>query len=113
MGADQVIDVSSAPLSEDIELVFEASGAPAALGPVLRATAKGGTVVQVGNLPSSAASVVLGDLVTRELTWIGSHRFPHEIDQAPGALAAGLGADPLTAHDFDLEKAEAALRAGA
>jgi L-idonate 5-dehydrogenase len=113
MGADQVIDVSSAPLPEDIELVFEASGAPAALGPVLRATAKGGTVVQVGNLPSSAASVVLGDLVTRELTWIGSYRFSNEIDQALAALATGLNVDPLMTHDFDIDKAEEAMRVAA
>src|SRR3712207_9275137 len=106
MGADQVIDVSSAPLSEDIELVFEASGAPAALGPVLRATAKGGTVVQVGNLPSSAASVVLGDLVTRELTWIGSDRFSTEIAPGLAAPAAGPGVGPLTTPAFDIHKAE-------
>ena len=49
-------------LPEDVELVFEASGAPAALGNVLRATARGGTLVQVGNLPGTPVSAVLGDL---------------------------------------------------
>jgi L-idonate 5-dehydrogenase len=109
MGADEVVDASSAPLPEDIELVFEASGAPAALGPVLHATAKGGTVVQVGNLPSSAVPVVLGDLVTRELTWIGSYRFSEEIDDALTALAAGLNVDPLMTHVFDIGEAEDAM----
>ena len=47
--------------------MLEASGEQAALGNVLRATARGGTLVQVGNLPGAPVSAVLGDnLVTRE-----------------------------------------------
>ncbi|GAA2722983.1 L-idonate 5-dehydrogenase [Cellulomonas aerilata] len=110
MGADDVVDASVDPLPQDVELVFEASGAPAALGAVLRATAKGGTVVQVGNLPGTAASAVLGDLVTRELTWIGSYRFSEEVDDAIAALAAGLDVDPLMTHTFDLDDAAEAMR---
>jgi L-idonate 5-dehydrogenase len=110
MGADAVVDASSDPLPEDVELVFEASGAPAALGAVLRATAKGGTVVQVGNLPGTAASAVLGDLVTRELTWIGSYRFSEEVDDAIAALAAGLDVDPLMTHTFGIDDAAVAMR---
>ena len=57
LGADEVRNLTAGDtLPEDAELVFEASGAPAALGGVLRATARGGTVVQVGNLPGTAAS---------------------------------------------------------
>src|SRR6185369_8065785 len=48
MGADEVRNLASGDaLPEDAELVIEASGAPAALGNVLRATARGGTLVQV------------------------------------------------------------------
>ena len=50
--------------AEDMELVFEASGIPAVLGGVLRATARGGTLIQVGNLPGAPAPAALGDLVT-------------------------------------------------
>jgi L-idonate 5-dehydrogenase len=110
MGADVVVDASVDPLPRDVELVFEASGAPAALGAVLSATAKGGTVVQVGNLPGTAASAVLGDLVTRELTWIGSYRFSEEVDDAIAALAAGLDVDPLMTHTFGIEEAGEAMR---
>ena len=113
MGADEVVDVSVDPLPEDITLVFEASGAPAAVGPVLHATAKGGTVVQVGNLSGSAAPFVLGDLVTRELLWIGSYRFAEEIDDAVAALAAGVDVDPLMTHVFGLAEAEEAMRVAA
>ncbi|MEK8169840.1 alcohol dehydrogenase catalytic domain-containing protein [Streptomyces sp. M19] len=52
MGADETVDLAAgAALPADVEVVFEASGAAAALGPVLGATARGGTLVQVGNLP--------------------------------------------------------------
>jgi L-idonate 5-dehydrogenase len=110
MGADEVVDASVDGLPQDVEIVFEASGAPAALGPVLEATAKGGTVVQVGNLPGTPASAVLGHLVTRELTWVGSYRFAEEIDDALAALAAGLDVDPLMTHEFDLADGAEAMR---
>jgi L-idonate 5-dehydrogenase len=96
-----------------VDVVFEASGAPAALGPVLRATARGGTLVQVGNLPGTAATAALGDLVTREITWVGSYRFVEEIDCALHALADGLDVTPLITHRFPLERAEEALTVAA
>ena len=80
---------------------------------MLRATAKGGTVVQVGNLPGTARRPSLGDLVTRELTWIGSYRFSEEVDDAILALADGLDVDPLMTHTFGIEDADEALRVAA
>jgi L-idonate 5-dehydrogenase len=109
MGADTAVDLTTSALPEDVELVFEASGVAAALPAVLRATAKGGTVVQVGNLPGTPVPVTLGDLVTRELTWIGSYRFSEEVDDALVALAGGLDVDPLMTHTFDLGDAEQAM----
>ena len=111
LGADEVRGPESLP--EDVELVFEASGAPAALGPVLAATARGGTVVQVGNLPGQPAESVLGSLVTREITWIGSYRFVDEISGAVIALRDGLDVDPLITHTFELADAAEALAVAA
>jgi L-idonate 5-dehydrogenase len=114
MGADETRDISRGEsLPEDIEVVFEASGAPSALGPVLRSTARGGTLVQVGNLPGTAVSAALGDLVTREITWIGSYRFVQEIDDALRALRDGLDVSPVITHRFPLERAEEALAVAA
>jgi L-idonate 5-dehydrogenase len=109
IGADATIDITTTDLPEDIEVVIEASGVAAAIGPVLRATARGGTLVQVGNLPGSAVSAVLGDLVTREITWVGSYRFVHEIDEALHALRDGLDISPVITHRFPLDQAEKAL----
>ncbi|MFC5951442.1 L-idonate 5-dehydrogenase [Pseudonocardia lutea] len=113
MGADETVDVSTATLPEDVEIVFEASGAPAALGSVLRATARGGTLVQVGNLPGAAVSAALGDLVTREITWIGSYRFVEEISDALRAMAAGLVVAPVVSHRFGIDDAAEALAVAA
>ncbi|WP_224297287.1 L-idonate 5-dehydrogenase [Streptomyces olivaceus] len=114
MGADETRDLARGEtLPEEVEVVFEASGAPAALGAVLRATARGGTLVQVGNLPGNAISAVLGDLVTREITWAGSYRFVEEIDDALLALRDGVDVTPLITHRFPLERAAAALSTAA
>ncbi|HWM06842.1 MAG TPA: zinc-binding dehydrogenase, partial [Actinophytocola sp.] len=114
LGADEVRNLAAgATLPEDAELVFEASGAPAALAGVLRATARGGTVVQVGNLPGTAVPAVLGDLVTREITWVGAYRFVEEISDALAAMRDGLDVSPLITHRFGLDRAAEALAVAA
>ncbi|MGM9471457.1 L-idonate 5-dehydrogenase [Pseudarthrobacter sp. YS3] len=110
MGADRVVNVSSGGLPADMELVFEASGIPAVLGGVLRATARGGTLVQVGNLPGAPAPAALGDLVTREITWIGSYRFVDEISDALQAMANGLDVSPVITHKYGIDEAAEAMR---
>jgi L-idonate 5-dehydrogenase len=114
MGADETRDLSASEvLPTDVELSFEASGVPAAIGPVLRATARGGVVVQVGNLPGEPAPSALGDLVTRELTWIGSYRFVDEITEALRLMRDGLDVGPLITHTFGLAEAVEALTTAA
>ncbi|HEU5484815.1 MAG TPA: L-idonate 5-dehydrogenase, partial [Microlunatus sp.] len=103
MGADATVDVTVETLPSDVEVVFEASGSPRALRGVLGATARGGTVVQVGNLPGAAAESVLGDLVTREITWVGAYRFVEEISDALVAMRDGLDVGPVITHRFALE----------
>jgi L-idonate 5-dehydrogenase len=111
MGADEVRNVSGdGSLPEDMELVFEASGIPGVLGGVLRATARGGTLVQVGNLPGVPAPAALGDLVTREITWIGSYRFVDEISNALRAMAEGLDVSPVITHKFGIDQAAEAMK---
>lgn len=114
MGADELRDITAGEeLPSDVEVVFEASGVPAVLGSALRATARGGTLVQVGNLPGDAAPAALGDLVTREITWIGSYRFVEEITDALVAMRDGLDVDPLISHTFGIGHAAEALATAA
>jgi L-idonate 5-dehydrogenase len=100
MGADATVDVRAAGLPDDIELIFEASGSPRAVG-------------GVGNLPGGAVQAALGDLVTREISWIGSYRFVDEISDALVALAHGLDVTPLMTHSYDIDDAETALQVAA
>jgi L-idonate 5-dehydrogenase len=114
MGADAVVNLAAGDeLPADVELAFEASGAPAALGAVLHATARGGTVVQLGNLPGTAVPAILGDLVTREITWIGSYRFVDEITDAVAAMANGLDVSPLITHRYPIDQAAEAIAVAA
>ena len=113
MGADETIDVRTTDLPADVELIFEASGAAGALGAVLQAVARGGTVLQVGNLPGAPTPAALGQLVTREVTWIGSYRFVDEITDAIQAMAEGLDVSPLITHTFGIEEAETAMQVAA
>lgn len=113
IGADRTVDVSTSPLAGEFELVIEASGAAGALGSVLHSTARGGAVVQVGNLPATAVTAVLGDLVTREIVWGGSFRFVDEMSEAINLLAAGLNVDPILTHEFAVDEAHKAFEVAA
>jgi L-idonate 5-dehydrogenase len=114
MGADVVINLGAGEeLPADVDLAFEASGAAAALGAVLHATARGGTVVQVGNLPGREVAASLGDLVTREISWIGSYRFVDEITDAVAAMDNGLDVTPLITHRYPINEAAQAITVAA
>ena len=63
----------------------------------------------MGNLPGTAVPAVLGDLVTREITWVGAYRFVEEISDALIAMRDGLDVSPVITHRFALEEAEQAL----
>lgn len=113
MGADHLVNVGSEALPEDIEITFDASGAPSAIGGLLLATRRGGTLVQVGNLPADPAQMSLGQLVTREINYIGSYRFVDEVVDALDAMANGLDVEPILTHEFDIEDAEEAFATAA
>ncbi|WOT01960.1 L-idonate 5-dehydrogenase [Corynebacterium pyruviciproducens] len=113
MGADHLINPTRDELPHDIPLVFDCSGAPAAIDGLLRATRRGGTLVQVGNLPGQPAPIGLGQLVTREITYIGSYRFIDEVTDALEAMASGLDVEPLLTHEFPIDEAPAAFATAA
>lgn len=103
LGAAGTIDLSEDPLPQGNRLSFEASGAPTAIGQVLNSARRGGTVVQVGNLPTTPSPAVLGSLVSREITWLGSFRFLDEMPQAIALLDEALDISPIISHTFDLD----------
>lgn len=113
MGASHTVNVASQALPADIEVVFDASGAPAATAGLLKATRRGGTLVQVGNLPGQPVLYDLGQLVTREINWIGSYRFVDEVVDALDAMANGMDISPLLTHEFPIDQAQQAFEIAA
>lgn len=113
MGADQLVNVADGGTLPEIDVAFEASGAPAAIGGVLAAVRRGGVVVQVGNLPAGPINVALASLVFREIDYRGTFRFVDEISTALEYLAEGLDVEPLLTHTFPVDEAAEAFRIAA
>lgn len=109
MGAHEAVNVATADLPTDADVVFEVSGAPAALPSCLHAVARGGTLVQVGMLPPQEIPIDLSHVVSKEIDYRGSMRFDDEITDAVRALADGLNVDPLLAHTFPVDEAKTAF----
>lgn len=70
-------------------IVFEASGAASGLASAIAATARGGTLVQIGNLPAGDIPVAVNAIMAKEIDMRGSFRFGHEFATAVGLIASG------------------------
>lgn len=91
------------------DLVFEASGAQAALEQGLAATRKGATIVQVGTLPASV-TLPLNDVMARELKIVGSFRFANVFATALGLIESGrVQVGPLISRVYRLGNAVEAM----
>ena len=88
VGADQVIRTDQTPLDElaDIaDVSLECAGSPAALTTCLKATRRGGRIVQVGTLPPEV-SFPANSLMARELDYRGAFRAHQAFDWAVQAI---------------------------
>lgn len=94
---------------EQVDVAIEASGSPGGLRTCLRRVRPGGTVVQLGLLPSGEVGLNGSGLVTREVTLRGSFRFDGEFDEALSLLAGGLDVGKIVSHTFPLALAAAAF----
>jgi L-idonate 5-dehydrogenase len=94
VGADRTIDLAADRSPMDalqtgggtIDVAFECSGSPRAVPDALRATRRGGTVVQVGVLPRGMHPFPMDQMVGKELSLHGTFRFTHEFDWAVDCL---------------------------
>ena len=118
VGADEAIDVGNDAAALDryrarrgwFDVAIEASGSVAGLQTCLECVRAGGVVVQLGNIPGSAWSLVLQALMTKELDLRGSFRFNRVFEQALSALAERrIVVDPLLTARFPLADARDAF----
>ena len=91
------------------DVVFEASGAPAAVASTVDFTRPAGTIVQVGMGPSPVSWPV-SPMLVKEISWVGSFRFIGEFTTAVRWLEDGrVDPRPLISGEFPPEKIEDAL----
>lgn len=96
LGADHTVDVSNgdAELKElaarrMFDVAFEVSGTAAGLSSAVLSVRRGGTVVQVGNLPGGLIPAPANAVMAREIDLKGSFRFGHEFEQAVRLIDEG------------------------
>lgn len=95
----------------DYDIVFEATGAAAGLAGAIQAVRRGGTVVQIGNLPGGAIPVPANAVMAKEIDLRGSFRFGTEFHDAVQAIAGGsIDVTQIISARCLLENAPGALR---
>jgi alcohol dehydrogenase/L-iditol 2-dehydrogenase len=102
------------PADTGFGLVFETSGAPAALAEAVDRAAPGGLIVLIGQ-NSRAVPLVTQRIVQRQLTLMGSLIYDHPGDfaEVTGAPEPGRNAGRVLRACYPMAEAEAAFRAAA
>ncbi|WP_420114133.1 zinc-binding dehydrogenase [Pseudactinotalea sp.] len=104
LGVTEAIDVSAETLPESrFDIVLECAGLPQTLNALLRACARGGSLVQVGNVPNEDRPVNLAPIVSKEIQLRGTFRYDDEIDQAIAMLAATPSIEQVITHERALD----------
>jgi L-idonate 5-dehydrogenase len=76
------------------DVAFEVSGTAAGLASAIGTVRRGGTVVQIGNLPGGAMPVPANAVMAKELDLKGTFRFGREYEEAVSLIVSG-GVDVL------------------
>ena len=113
VGADAVLrsdQVSAAELTDVADVAIEAAGSPAALATCLKATRRGGRIVQVGTLPADGVMFPANSIMARELDYVGAFRAAHAFDWAVQALRTRrVDVRPLLSAQIPLSRAREAF----
>lgn len=118
LGADAVTNVSTAPeafskiaAADQFDVVFEATGSAAGLASAIMAVRRGGTVVQIGNLPGGSIPIPANAIMAKELDFFGTLRFSREFDTAVELISTGvIDVTSIITAECPLPDAPAALR---
>jgi threonine dehydrogenase-like Zn-dependent dehydrogenase len=93
-----------------VDVAFESSGAPAAVATALTALPRGGTLVQVGQLPGHGVTAPWHLTVPRELTFTGSSRFAGGMAGTLATIAENPDLfAPIVSTEYTVDEAEEAL----
>jgi L-idonate 5-dehydrogenase len=119
LGADVGLNPTDPHLAEIVrervgdgfDVVFEASGAKAALRQSFNLVRPGGTIVQIGTLGTEDIPLPANQLMVREINLIGSMRYGNVFDEAIRLVQAGrIDLRPLISGVLPLTEAVEAMR---
>ncbi|UFU06495.1 zinc-binding dehydrogenase [Ruania halotolerans] len=114
LGVHQTINVSQTMLPESaFDVVYECAGLPQTLHALLSACRRGGTLVQVGNVPNEDRPVNLAPIVSKEIALRGVFRYDTEIDDAIAMLADNPEIESVITHEFSLDEVNQAFATAA
>lgn len=118
LGADMTLDPLTENLRDQVreltgdgfDVILEASGAAPALQSAFDLVRPGGTVVQIGTLGTDNIPLPANEIMTREISFIGSMRYGETFDEAIRLVAAGrINLRPLISNTFALSESARAL----
>lgn len=96
LGATQTFNIADnaqalvvAAAASPFDIVFEVTGAPPALELAIHTVRRGGTLIQVGNLPGGDIALPANAIMTKELDYRGTMRFHDEFDKAVDLIVSG------------------------
>jgi L-idonate 5-dehydrogenase len=90
LGADRTVRADGDASQEAaFDVAFEATGSAAGLAAAIAGVRRGGTLVQIGNLPAGPLPVPANAVMAKELDLKGSFRFGAEFNEAVDLIASG------------------------
>ncbi|MER9071061.1 zinc-binding dehydrogenase, partial [Mesorhizobium sp. M0902] len=96
LGADRTIDLSGGDAElqalaagGSLDVAFEISGSAAGLAAAIASVRRGGTVVQVGNLPGGQIPLPANAVMAKEIDLKGTFRFGTEFGRAVDFIVSG------------------------
>ena len=97
--------------SNFFDIAFEASGSIPSIENIIKLLRKGGTVIQVGNMPGGQIKIEYNKFMIKELKLFGSYRFSEEFKEAVESINNNIFdfQDMLT-HKFKLSDCEKAMK---
>ena len=92
-------------------VAFESSGNIHSINNIINTTNKGGSIIQVGNMPGGLLKIAYNNIMLKELKLFGSYRFGKEFNEAVNLINKKIYtfSDMLT-HSFKLEDCEQAMK---
>ena len=97
LAADDVLDPAASNYSQHgiaisdggFDVVFEASGATAAVRGAMDLVRRGGAIVQIGTVGTNDVTLPVNDLMVREISLLGTFRYADEFPQAIRLAVSG------------------------